>query len=316
MRKKSSLEKTVEEIADETADLHEIEGEAEEEIHQEPSGAPPAPPKVFAPGLYPDVPFDEYAAAPGLSVSRLKLFAEAPAKARFGEFRETPSMLAGTLLHTTMLEPHAVEERYVGTSLARRGTKLWKAEEEAAKVLGKRLVKQEELDVALRQRDALLQHPIASQILTPEMAVEQSMWWTDPETGLLLRGRADGVRRDLRVLVDVKTAESGSLVGFTKAVRRFHYDWQDAHYRNGMLETEGWYPDSFIFVVVESAFPHLVACYELNDAAIHKGNDTVAGLLRDWKRCVDMESGGVPAHEAWPGYDTTLTTINLEDRHE
>lgn len=271
------------------------------------------PPKAGTVGLHAGIPFDDYADAPGLSISRLKMIEDSPARARFGEFKETASMRAGTLLHTTLLEPHALEVRYMGVDLNRRGTKAWKALEEKAEAEGKTIVKLEELDTARRQRDALLRHPVAGQILTPAMAVEQSMWWRDEETGLLLRGRADGVRRDLRCLVDAKTAQSASQQGFTQAVRRYRYDWQDAHYREGMREVEGWYPDTFVFVVVEPSVPHLVACYELDDATVSKAHEKIADARRQWLRCTREEEAGTSPDEAWPGYPATLTSISLEN---
>src|SRR3712207_1671544 len=54
------------------------------------------------PGIYTDVPEDDYHAAPGVSVSRLKLFSELPARI-FAPKRETASLRFGSMIHATLL---------------------------------------------------------------------------------------------------------------------------------------------------------------------------------------------------------------------
>jgi exodeoxyribonuclease VIII len=258
----------------------------------------------------PGLSFEEYAAAPGLSTSMLKLFAEAPAKARFAaEREETPAMLAGTLLHTALLEPAALEDRFDATDLDRRGTKAWAEAEEKAG--NRRLVKRAEFEKALRMRDAILRHPVAAELLTGPLVVEQSLWWHDEATGLLCKGRPDGMRRDMRVLVDVKTTQSAAPHEFSRSCLKYRYHWQESRYRAGTKAAEGWEPDAFVFLAVESEGPHLAAAYELSPRDLALADEQVADMHRKWAACEAAEAAGADPVDAWPGYPNNLATLDL-----
>jgi hypothetical protein len=261
------------------------------------------------PGSYSGLSFDQYVAGGGVSNSMLKLFADAPAKARFAERSETAAMQTGTLVHTALLEPHALEDRYDPTDLDRRGTKAW-AEAEA--LAGNRiLVKRSDYEAALRMRDAVTRHRVAAGLLTEDLVVEQSFWWRDPATGLLRRGRADGLRRDMGVVVDVKTAVDASPREFARACAKLRYHWQEASYRAGIQSAEGWEPAAFVFIAVEKEPPYLVAAYELSPTDIVAAETEVAEVLKRWAACEAAEAAGTDPAAAWPGYPDNLMTLDL-----
>ena len=176
---------------------------------------------------------------------------------------------------------------------------------------GRALVKRADFEVALRMRDAVLAHPIAAAVLTPAAEIERSLWWIDPETGLLCKGRPDVIRRDMKVIADVKTAASASPEDFRWATIRNRYALQEARYRAGIAATEGWEPEGFIFLVVEKEEPFLTAAYEISPSDLRAAEDQAAALLRRWKDCETAEAAGADPREAWPGYPTNLMTLDL-----
>ena len=177
------------------------------------------------PGIYPDLADDIYRATKAVSCSVLKRFAEAPAKALVPS-KDSEAMTAGRLIHSALLEPHKFEDRYARTDLDRRGTKAWQAAEEEAGC--RQLLKQDEFDKLATIRDAVMSHPTARELLAPGLEPEASLFWRDDATGLLCRGRVDGLRRDQRLIVDVKTTVDASPPEFVKSAGNYRHHWQEA----------------------------------------------------------------------------------------
>ncbi len=252
------------------------------------------------PGIYDGLDADDYHASAGVSVSRLKEFAKAPAKARLGIVRETPALVFGSLLHTAVLEPEQLDRQYLATDLEREGTKAWAAAELAAG--GRRLIKRAEWDQARRMRDAVAAHPVCREILHTGRAVfERSFYWVDERSGLLCHGRSDVTLPGMRVLADVKTCIDASEAAFHKTVGDLRYHWQEAHYENGVAATHGWATEAFLFFAIEKDFPHLIGVYEIDPADVDRGADDVGDLLLQWRGC---EESGV-----WPGYSEKVERL-------
>lgn len=241
--------------------------------------------------IAPSLPFDQYLARDALSVSKLKAFAKAPALAHVAK-EETAAMRMGSLVHCAVLEPGELDRRYVVTDLDRRGTKAWAAEEEA--VEGRELVKRADWDDARRMADAVWAHPIARELLEG-CDTEVSAFWTDPETGMECKARADAVNTRLGVLLDVKTACDASPREFERAAAKLRYRTQDAHYREGFGFSE------FVFIAIEKE-SLLVACYEFDHMSRVKAEAERRMLMDQYAQCL--------ANNEWPGYPQGITTIS------
>ncbi|MGR0185383.1 PD-(D/E)XK nuclease-like domain-containing protein [Azospirillum aestuarii] len=255
------------------------------------------------PGIY-RIPEDDYHASPGLSVSKLKVFADAPAKAQFGERSETSTQRFGSLIHCAVLESADLENRYFVCDLDRLNPRDGVYKEAQAKAGHRTLVKRPDWDEALRIRDAVHQHPIAQELLGQNLLVEQSFYWNDEMTGLLRRGRADGLRPDMRVIVDLKSTADASRYGFARSVADYRYHWQDAFYRDGITAV-AWEPEAFIFLAVEKEAPFLVGAYEVPEEDLQRGRERVREELIRYAECVRTNH--------WPGYSDTLETLHLPE---
>lgn len=260
------------------------------------------------PGLYGEIPEDQYHGGDGVSVSRLKLLAEpgGPAKVKYGYRKESPSLRFGTLIHSAILEPHHIERRFHVVDLARLDgrTKAYQAEEE--KACGREIVKRGDLDEALRIRDAVMRHPIARELLDGHNAVatEVSAYWIDEATGLLCRGRVDAMRRDMRILIDLKSCAGADREEFGKSVNNYRYHWQTAFYEDGVSAAPGGFPpEAFVFLAVEKEPPYLVGAYEVEPGDVDLGRDEVRIQLERYAECVRTDH--------WPGLSETLETVSL-----
>lgn len=253
-------------------------------------------------GLIFGVPEAEYHSGPGLSVSALKRFAELPEKARV-QRPETRSLAFGTLIHTAIMEPDQLGARYWVVDLERISERD-RATQEAMKLAGGReLVKRKEWDEALRIRDRIHSHPTLREMLAPVgLRTEASFWWIDDATGLLCRGRADGLREDWGVVLDLKSTTDASPDGFSRSVAEYRYHWQQAHYETGLAAT--WRePRAFFFIAVEKVEPYSVAIYELDPRAVDLGRREVREQMVAWAEC---KRTGI-----WPGFPVEPQPLDL-----
>ncbi len=255
------------------------------------------------PGVYSDIPESAYHASPAVSCSILKRFAQAPAKAH-AQRTDTDSLRVGRVTHHAILEPWRFDDLYAVTELERRGTKAWQEEEAAALSAGRTLLKRDDYEAACRLRDAVQAHPTARKLLAPPMETEVSAFWTDPDTGLNCRMRADAVRRDDGLLLDVKTALDASPEGFSRAAAKWQYHWQAAFYLDGIARPPGGLRATrFLFIAVEKDSPHLVGVYELAFGALEQGAREVREALRQYAAC--------KARNVWPGYSDDVVQLEL-----
>jgi hypothetical protein len=244
------------------------------------------------------IPFEDYLSRPAVSVSKLKSFAKAPALVHVAK-EETAATRMGSLVHCAILEPAELEKRYAVTDLERRGAKAWDAEELAAG--GRELVKRADWDDAMRMHDAVWAHPVARELLEG-CDTEQSFFWTDDETGLDCKARADAINYRLRVGLDVKTSADASPRKFARQFADMLYGWQDAHYRAGLAAND-FIPEAFVFIAIEKAEPFLIGIYEISPQDLRVMTEQVRDTLHRYKKCLDANH--------WPGYDEAITPILL-----
>lgn len=163
---------------------------------------------------------------------------------------------------------------------------------------GKTVLKQDELDILSGILTQIAAHAGASKLLRFGTS-EQSLFWTDPETGVKCKIRIDRVVEDetgrIIAILDAKAARDASKEGFRKAVEQYGYDVQAAYYSDGFKETFG-YEVPFLFLAAENEFPCAIALYKASAEMIETGRKKArAGLLiKQW--CEENQS--------WPGYQT------------
>lgn len=155
---------------------------------------------------------------------------------------------------------------------------------------------------------ALRNHQTASKLLFSKRGgkAEQSIYWRDPETGVLLRVRPDWMRND-NLPVDLKTADDASEEGFRRHICNYRYDVSECMYLDGVEAVTGQRPPAMPFVVVENKPPFAVAVYTIGP----KGRATGAGQLRaDIRRYAECLEA-----DHWPAYPDTVTPIDVTDWH-
>lgn len=257
---------------------------------------------ITEPGIY-DIPNNEYQKHPALSSSgaRKLLPPSCPAifdhERRHGEERRREFDI-GTAAHTLLLgsgpQPHVIGATSYKTKAAQQ-------ERDAAYARGDVPLLPSEFD-AVQQMVALVRaHPIASELFADGVA-EQSLFWTDVETGVECRARPDWLRPD--GMVDYKTTTSVAPGHLAKAVAEYGYHMQADWYGDGAAIL-GLLPEDapFRFVFQQKTPPHLIAVVELDETALDIARDRNNLAREIFRDCTDA---GI-----WPGYSDDIETVSL-----
>ena len=207
----------------------------------------------------------------------------------------------GTATHLLVLEPEQFGEK---TVIVRGHTKKGDyspgyktddaiAQRDAAYAANKTPLLPEELDLVRDMRAALHAHSIASKAFVGGQA-EKSLFWRDPEFGVICRTRPDYLPPHSRYLVDLKTSASADPADFARSAADLGYYMQASWYLDGLEHITGTRPERFSFVVVSKKPPHLVTVHWVDAEALAWGaiqNRYARGVFA-W--CME--------HDEWPGY--------------
>lgn len=277
--------------------------------------------KITSSGIYPDITNEEYHSGVGVSKSDLDLIHRSPAhfqSAKIEGRKTTDAMILGSAVHCAILEPDLFAQRYIRSPVCDKRTKEGKAQYAVFEMeaITKNLtpLSADMYETALKIRDAVHAHKLASSILKAPGKVEQSVYWYDdiaigtfqtgdnsPAAPCLCKCRPDFLRDD-GIVVDVKTTTDARPESFRRSVADYRYFVQQAYYSDG-LRAIGRNIRDFIFLVVEKEPPYAVAVYMLNDEAETIGRMHYKEDLRVYFNC--LTSG------TWPGYTEQVSTLDL-----
>lgn len=264
--------------------------------------------KVFEDGIY-EITNEEYHASSGLSRSALMVFKELPMhywhQYLSGDYeppKPKEGYHVGSVLHTLVLEPEKFESEYFRGTKWNKATKIGKAGHAAdmQAANGRIIVDAPTIEKVEAMRDALFSNPIIANLLKNEPGlsfVEQSYFWTDPETGIQCKARPDMLRLLIEpVIVDLKSCDDASPRGFQLSAIKYGYYLQMAMIFEALKACGSFnkYDGNSIsplifkrcmFACVEKAPPYPTAVYMMQDDALHYGLGQFHSLLRQYKAC-------------------------------
>jgi exodeoxyribonuclease VIII len=249
---------------------------------------------------------EDYHASEGVSCSGLKLIDRSPAHYKHKPSSETKPQFMGTATHAACLEPERFADTYVRLpdeykDMRSAGVKALK-EELADR--GRILIKRDDFDNISGMRQALADHPMASQLLTGAR-FETSCYAIDPVTGELCRVRAD-ILSESGWVVDLKKCQDARPFAAAKAIASYDYHLQAPFYKDVLTWASPENPPSgFAFIFVEEQPPHAVGVYVLNSDDEERGRNEYRRLLGVYHDC--KQSGD------WPAYGTDAQYIELPD---
>lgn len=248
-----------------------------------------------------------YHASPGISNSGLKLIGDKTPFHYWGrylapgrpQFTSTAAMFVGTAFHAASLEPEKFEDEYVIANFKDRRAAGYKAWAEAQI---KHILMASDLRNVLGMRRSLFADPVSGHLLRSGGLFEYSAYAVDPETGVLLRARADLMSEEGYV-VDLKKCQDASDAGCRKAIESYGYWQQDPFYLDVFEMAGGERPKGFVFIFVEEDFPHAVNVIILSNDDRMRGQKTYRNNLQLYAQCLERNE--------WPAYGTGAKELEL-----
>ncbi|EOG7499462.1 exodeoxyribonuclease VIII, partial [Salmonella enterica subsp. enterica serovar Cerro] len=212
-------------------------------------------PDDIQPGIYYDIPNEAYHAGPGVSKSQLDDIADTPAiylwrKNAPVDTEKTKSLDTGTAFHCRVLEPEEFSKRFIIAQEFNRRTSAGKEEEktflEECARTGRTVLTAEEGRKIELMYQSVMALPLGQWLVESAGYAESSVYWEDPETGILCRCRPDKIIPEFHWIMDVKT--TADIQRFRTAYYDYRYHVQDAFYSDGYRAQFGEIP-TFVFLV-------------------------------------------------------------------
>lgn len=282
---------------------------------------------AMAPGIYPDIPAEDYhqreLGVVSAGVLR-KLTEQTPAHYRFwvseGDEGDTPAKVFGRAYHDRVLLPELFAKRYVGepSDAPQRPTDAMRNAKNPNESSIERVAFWNDWDarnagkiVMPAKGFALIETMHAALMSDPEIAElfgegdsEVTLLWNDEATGLCCKARADRWIKHARKMVDLKTTEDASKRGFGRSVVKYGYDITHAHYSEGARAC-GEPIEQYLIVAQEKKPPYLAAVYQLDAAGESRGYELRKRGMETMAACL--------ATNDWPGYPRGVQPLPLPD---
>ena len=275
---------------------------------------------TLTPGIYPDISDTAYHAdaltdRPALSSSIAKLMLRSPLHAftahprlnPLHESKDSKVFDLGRACHRAVLGRGSDYVAIPGELLASNGAASTKAAKEwieDARAQGLTPLKAEEVD----QIGAITDH-VAARL--KEMGItldpaDSEITAIGEVDGVMCRARFDNLPKRVGVIYDLKTCEDASTDAVIRAVERYGYDVQAAHYLDALHAATG-QRRKMRFIFVEKSAPYEVAVIELHDDPNSESDwmtaarSKAAEARRMWAECL--------ASGEWPGYPRRVQII-------
>lgn len=287
-------------------------------------------------GVY-NISIEEYHKSKGLSRSTLCELKKSPYhfwhRYLSNEYIEKPkeAFIMGQSIHVLLLEPELFDTQFIVKpkieklpecgllrDLGREEFDRQKAERENQQLInkqildefeiasqGKTIVTKDQYEDLLLMVKSIHRHPQAPLILKGGQ-IEQSFYWTDPDTGFLCKARPDLFHDNM--VVDLKSSRDAAPWRFKSDLYKGGY-----HIQAGMCAEAFWHIfkkklENYIFVVVENTRPFCSAVYQLDESAIDKGRDEFKDLLFKYRDCLQNND--------WPMYPTQVVSLPAYANYE
>jgi exodeoxyribonuclease VIII len=247
----------------------------------------------MSPGIY-DIENDVYHASAGISRSNIMDFKKSPFHfyhRRISPKKSTDNQTVGSALHTLVLEPEKFNSTYFIAEKLNKNTNAWKALKADAEERGLCILDEEQYNYINSLAEIIRQDPTASKLIQGAQ-YERSIFWQNPETGILCKCRPDILHTNM--ICDLKTAIDASERAFRSAIYSYGYHIQAAMMQEGIEAVLGHKINDFIFIVIEKNEPMAMAIYILDEDAINKGREDFHEALHQYKECLEKNE--------WPGY--------------
>ncbi len=246
-------------------------------------------------GIYTDLSNNAYHEGEGLSSSELKPALVSTKLYNYyqkNKKKSSEAMDEGTLFHTCVLEPEKFTKSYLLkpeiSKRSKEGKEAHRMHEEECYTTGCISATSEVIDTVNGMANAVNLHPEIGAILLSKGKSEVSCYAKDPETGILLKARADWLFEvdGETYIFDLKKARHADILGFKRAVQDYHYDLSAFHYIY-VFGLAGIDVKGFFWGACESTEPYSCALYQADETRMQVGESKFRLAM---KRIVDLKN--------------------------
>lgn len=259
--------------------------------------------------MFSDLSNEKYHSMSGISASGIALMADCPARYyhRYlsGKYvkPDSKALIIGSAVHTIALEPDKFVESFAIIPGLDRRTKAGKADYEIFMEahINKHHLKQDDYAFALAMGKALRNNRVLKSLISNDMCIEHSFFWTD-ENGAKLKSRPDFYCPKRKIIIDIKTTDSVKPSDFARSVITYGYPTQAALQIDALQRFRS---EDFLHVIVavEKEEPFLTASYMLPQDAIDLGRAIYKRESYIYKECLE--------NNFWPDYGSQVIDIEL-----
>ncbi len=132
--------------------------------------------------------------------------------------------------------------------------------------------------------NAIVNHPHALDLIV-DAKYEQSYFWKDPESGLMVKARPDILH--LNMIVDLKTIACADSRPYQRAMVDSGYHIQAALVREGIYQLTGKDIPNCINLCIEKVYPWSIGIKIISEAALDEGRKEFKEILMDMRNAFD-----------------------------
>jgi len=268
------------------------------------------------PGIYNDIPFDEYLRWNCFSKSMIE--ATMRSAKHLNHYMNNPkksnALTIGSLVDSMITDPEEVKnyvilpETVTVKDKGKNKEKPWNNSLKVCKEMiaeltkkGRIPIKHEQMQLAEDLARSINENQTAKKIID-ESVCQISMVWRDKDTNILCKGRLDFYRDD--AIADLKTTRDAEIGAFSRDMYNFGYHEQAAIY------TDGWYELSgiqlpFQIIAAEKNPPFGTIVYNVGDATIKEGRLSYKKALMTYAHYLETDP------ELTKGYSTIEQDIEI-----
>lgn len=261
--------------------------------------------RIGMPGIYAGIPIKKYHSATitkGVSISSgglRKLFEGSPAHFWVSSYynpnaipiTDTNDMRLGRAAHHLLLgednfrtlhvvrPPHWVDWK-------KENARAWRNERLKA---GLEVLTPDDLEKIRGIARSLAQYPLIKRGML-NGAIERSLIWHDPVTGVWLKARPDAMPESDRVFTDLKLTRDVDYDSMVKRVREFRLDMQAALVRWLVREITKHDIESFHLLFVESKPPHTIGSVTFSPQQLDNAEKDLRVALRVFAHCYERKA--------------------------
>lgn len=216
---------------------------------------------------------------------------------------QTPSMVLGSALHAGVLEPeaHAVAIAPDVDRRTKEGKEAYARFQHMA--LGRIVLTHDAGETYRGMLDSIAESSTAQGLLNACDQRELSGFTVDPKYDVLVKARFDALSNADNVIVDVKTTSGlATRREFERSVGNYGYGFQAALYVR-VAEQLGMRDPAFVFLVVETEYPHGVGLFHLGREWIDMYSPAVDQAMGLWAQCSRAEE--------WVSYPDVVQQVGI-----